>query len=290
MNWSIGHSSGLLAFTIWGAFPLFWSIFSHFDALFVALCRFIFTALTLALVLTIKKEWSYITQIIHSKKMFLKLVIASLFITANWIIFIWAVAHNLTWQSSLGYYISPLFTVALGSFLLKERLSTSTKISLGFAVIGISIFIIKASTLPIVSLSLAITFSFYGYLKKNINITPHLSLAFEVFSTLPIFLGLIIFYPDKPELSHFDWIILSLSGPLTVVPMFCYNYAAQKIPLNNLGMLQFVSPTLQFLTSKFLFHETLDNTKLLAFIFIWISVINFFFAPFIWKHFRVKIN
>lgn len=290
MNWSIGHSSGAIAFLIWGAFPLFWSIFSHVDAFYVALCRFIFTAITLSFVITISKEWTHIKQIFKGKKVFFKLMLASLFITANWVIFIWAVAHDLTWQSSLGYYISPLFTVALGALVLKEKLSNSTKISLFFATLGISLFIFKATTIPLVSIALALTFSLYGYIKKNIPFPPHLSLAFEVFSTLPIFLILILCYPTKPSLASFDWIMLSLSGPLTVIPMFCYNYAAQKIPLNNLGMLQFISPTLQFLTAKFLFHEDIDNTKLLAFVFIWIAVINFLFAPLIWNRFRVKIN
>lgn len=288
-SWTLGHSAGLGAFSIWGAFPLYWAIFSHLNALSVALYRFIFTAITLAFIITFSKKWKILYKAMGSKKLFSKLVFASLCITANWFIFIWAVAHELTWQSSLGYYISPLVTVALGTLLLKEKLLFSTKLSLGLACTGISLFLYQTGNLPLVSLSLAITFSIYGYIKKNIPLAPHLSLAFEVFATLPVCLVTLYFTSNSnSSFAPLDWVALSFSGILTVIPMFLYNYSAQRIPLNNLGMLQFVSPTLQFLTAQFIFHENIGGYKLMAFTFIWLAILNYLFGPFIWNRFRVK--
>lgn len=289
-RWTKGHSAGALAFFIWGLFPIYWKIFAELDALSLSVWRFIFTAISLALIVSLKQQWQQLFKILSQTKMLSKLFFAGTLIASNWLIFMWAVSHQLTWQSSLGYYISPLITVGLGSIMLKEKLQGHTKLALVSAAIGILLFLYHSGSLPLISLTLAITFSFYGYTKKSIPVPPHLSMTFETFLTLPL---CFVYFAWISTTSHHQlttglWLLLSLSGILTVMPMFFYNYSAQRIPLNNLGMLQFISPTLQFFTANFLFHEDIDTYKLYSFTFIWIAVLIYLFGPLIWNVFKVK--
>jgi chloramphenicol-sensitive protein RarD len=289
-RWTKGHSAGALAFFIWGLFPIYWKFFANLDALSLSIWRFIFTALTLGALVTLKSQWSELYKAMSELKTLLKLFVAGSLIASNWLIFMWAISHQLTWQSSLGYYISPLITVALGSFLLKEKLQWNTKWALYSASLGILLFLFHSKSLPLISLTLAITFSVYGYTKKSIRLPPHLSMTFETFLTLPLCFVYFFWIPHagNQTLSTGLWFLLALSGILTVLPMFFYNYSAQHIPLNNLGMLQFISPTLQFCTAHFLFHEDIDTYKLYSFTFIWIAVLIYLFGPFIWNVFKVK--
>ena len=275
---------------IWGIFPLYWKLFASLDALSLSVWRFIFTASTLAIWVSLKKQWLELFRYLRHKRKSQKLLFAGVLIASNWLIFMWAISHQLTWQSSLGYYISPLLTVALGSFLLKEKLQWNTQWALYFATLGIVLFLYHSKSLPLISLTLAVTFSLYGYTKKRISLPPHLSMTFETFLTLPLCFAYFYWIPNNPnhQLSLSMWFLLSLSGVLTVLPMFFYNYSAQHIPLNNLGMLQFISPTLQFCTAHFIFHEDIDTYKLYSFTFIWMAVLIYLFGPFIWNVFKVK--
>lgn len=290
VGWTKGHTAGTMAFIIWGLFPLYWKLFSSLNAFTISFWRFIFTSLTLILIVSAIKQWKILLKSIKNSKILKKLLLASGLIASNWIIFMWAISQQLTWQSSLGYYISPLITVALGAFLLKEKLHFHTKLAFIFASIGIMLFLFHTGSLPIISLIIAITFSFYGFIKKGIALPPHLSMTFETLMTLPLCIGYFFIVPMETQnlLTLTQWIILSLSGILTILPMFFYNYSAQRIPLNNLGMLQFFSPTLQFLTALFIFHEDINAYKLYSFTFIWTAIIIYLFGPFIWKFFKVK--
>jgi chloramphenicol-sensitive protein RarD len=289
-KWTKGHSAGLLAFTIWGLFPLYWKIFATLDAYVISFWRFIFTAITLILIVSFLKQWSILKKSLKIPKVLTRLLLASSLIATNWIIFMWAITHQLTWQSSLGYYISPLITVSLGAIILKEKLQSHTKISLLFATTGILFFLVNTGSLPIVSLVIAATFSFYGFIKKKIDLPAHLGMTFETLMTLPLCLIYLLWSPihSQYHLSIGLWVLLALSGILTILPMFLYNFSAQKIPLNNLGMLQFISPTLQFITAEFIFHEDIDTYKLYSFTFIWTAVLIYLFGPIIWKIFKVK--
>lgn len=289
-RWTKGHSAGVAAFTIWGIFPLYWKIFSNLDSLALTIWRFLFTAITLILIVTFLKQWRLLSNYLKNLKVLQKLIVAGILISTNWLIFMWAVSHQLTWQSSLGYYISPLITVGLGAIVLKENLKFNTKLALTFAAMGIFLFLYHTGELPMVSLILATTFSFYGFMKKSVSLPPHLSMTFETMMTIPLCLAYFALIPigTNHNFSIFQWLLLSLSGILTILPMFFYNFSAQRIPLNNLGMLQFISPTLQFLTAEFIFHEDIDTYKLYSFAFIWIAVLIYLFGPFIWKFFKVN--
>lgn len=289
-GWTKGHSAGLFAFTVWGLFPLYWKIFAHLDAFTLSFWRFIFTAISLVLVVSFLKQWNILILNLRNPRTLGKLLFASSLIASNWIIFMWAISQKLTWQSSLGYYISPLITVGLGATLLKEKLQLNTKISLAFATTGILFFILYAGSIPIISLIIALSFSFYGFSKKSIAIPAHLSMTFETLMTMPLCLMYLLWAPMSSQqlLTTYQWLLLSLSGILTILPMFFFNYSAQKIPLNNLGMLQFISPTLQFLTAQFIFHEDIDTYKLYSFTFIWVAVLIYLFGPLIWKFFKVN--
>ncbi len=289
-RWTNGHSAGLFAFTVWGLFPLYWKIFANLDAFNLSFWRFIFTAFTLVLIVSILKQWNILITHLKNRRTLVKLLFASTLIASNWIIFMWAISQKLTWQSSLGYYISPLITVGLGATLLKEKLQLNTKIALSFATIGILFFLFYTGSVPIISLVIAATFSFYGFTKKGIPIPAHLTMTFETLMTLPLCFMYFLLVPMTSQhlLTTSQWLILSLSGILTILPMFFYNYSAQKIPLNNLGMFQFISPTLQFLTALFIFHEDIDTYKLYSFTFIWAAVLIYLFGPLIWKFFKVN--
>jgi chloramphenicol-sensitive protein RarD len=293
----LGYTLGVASFVCWGFFPLYWKLFQHSSSLLVTNWRILFTIVTLYLVLFLKKEFPKMLEIIKNKNLLLLLFTSNICITANWFFFIWSIQQNEAWQSSLGYYLSPILTVIMGWVFLKEKLSIYTKLSCFIATMGICFLFFEEKNLPIYAILLALTFSAYGLLKKKINLPPYLSLTFEVTTILPFCIFYLFWshwhsvsiHPISHVSMGFTWLILCLSGPLTIIPLVLYSRSAQLIPLNNLGMLQFISPTIQFFVAFFIFKEPFSQNKLFAFVFIWVALVFYILSP-LWHFFSNNVR
>lgn len=198
--------------------------------------------------------------------------------TLNWGLYIWAINHNYIVESSLGYYINPLFSVLFASLFLKETLNKSQKIAIVFALIGVLYFAIDYGRFPIISLVLATSFAIYGLMKKKMSIDATAALTIETMWMAPLAFGYvaIMCYSGNSALNtlHLPTILLLLgAGIVTALPLLWFGKSAERIPLSTLGFLQYVSPTMQLLLGVLLYGEQFTGSHIVCFSCIWLGLI-----------------
>ncbi len=268
--------NGILAFVLWGLFPIYWRGLQAVAAPEILAYRIVGSLFFVAFLLIITKKWKWLKDLTFKKFSYYGL--SSVFISTNWLVYIWAVNNNQVVEASLGYYINPLMNVLLGTIFLHETLRQKQKIAIFIALLGVSFLTYKYGKLPWVSLVLALSFAMYGLLKKKSNLGGIESFSLETFIlSFPAF-GFILLLMQKGEssLGHINLetdLLLLGAGIATGLPLVLYNLAAKKLTLTTLGMLQYVSPTFQLLIGLLVFKEAFPMDKLLGFIIIWIALL-----------------
>lgn len=238
------------------------------------------------ILLLITKKWrTYITfvkEIMKKPSLFWSLFTASVLISANWSIFLWAVIDGKIVEASLGQYINPLTSVLLGVIVLKERLSGAQIFAFILAGIGVLTLSLHYGVVPWISLSLALTFGLYGLAKKKIKADSTIGLTLETMVISPISLAYIGYLTFQSHLQFFDSFSTSLllmgSGMVTALPLLLFTKSAKKVSLSMLGILQYISPTLSLLAGVILYHESLTKAHVIAFSFIWLALIVYTFS------------
>ena len=277
-----GLMTALSCYIIWGLLPLYWALLNHVSPYNILAQRIIWSGICMSIVVfglhfkQFKKDFQLLKE---QRSQLLLLLLASVIISVNWFTYIWAIANNQVMDTSLGYYINPLFNVVLGVILFKEVLSIPKKLSVLIATIGIVLLTYQVGSLPLVSMILAVSFGLYGVVKKKLLISPFTSIAFEAWLLTP----LALFYTtmvDNTVWSYFgtDWytsMLLIACGLTTSVPLVLFSYGAQLLPLNLLGFLQYVSPTIALLLAIFYFGESFGTPQMIAFGCIWIALVLF---------------
>lgn len=274
----------LLAFgsyIAWGFLSIFWKLLSGVDAYEVFSYRILSTMLTMLLYFLffgrMKKLKTEISGLLANKSELLSMILASFLISINWLVFIYAVGHGQATAASLGYYINPLFSVLLAVIFLKEKLENFTKISLAFALLGVLILTIQSGHLPIISILLPISFGTYGLIKKNVTISSDVAMFVETIIVTPFVLIFILFFakhtPSDYTVSQIIYLILS--GIITAIPLLLFAEALKQVPLNVVGFVQYINPTIQLAVAIFLFHETFKLENLYGFTAIWLAIIVF---------------
>lgn len=274
----------LLAFgsyIAWGFLSIFWKLLSGVDAYEVFSYRILSTMLTMLLYFLffgrMKKLRTEISGLLANKSELLSMILASFLISINWLVFIYAVGHGQATAASLGYYINPLFSVLLAVIFLKEKLEKFTKISLAFALLGVLILTIQSGHLPIISILLPISFGTYGLIKKNVTISSDVAMFVETIIVTPFVLIFILFFakhtPSDYTVSQIIYLILS--GIITAIPLLLFAEALKQAPLNVVGFVQYINPTIQLAVAIFLFHETFKLENLYGFTAIWLAIIVF---------------
>ena len=274
-----GLITALSCYIIWGLLPLYWALLNHISPYNILADRIIWSGICMAIVVfglhikQFKKDFQLLKE---QRSQLVLLLVASVIISINWFTYIWAITNNQVMNTSIGYYINPLFNVVLGVILFKEFLSLPKKLSVLIATIGIALLTYQLGSLPLVSMILAVSFGFYGAVKKKLLISPFTSIAFEAWLLMPLAL-LYTTIVDNTVWSYFDtdWyttLLLIASGLTTSVPLVLFSYGAQLLPLNLLGFLQYVSPTIALLLAIFYFGESFDTPQMIAFGCIWIAL------------------
>ena len=289
-SWGKGIFFTILAFILWGILPLYWKLLISVADLHILAFRIILSLLLVALLLTIQKNFTWLTVFKDRKKTGL-LILTALTISANWGLYIWAVNNGHTIEVSLGYYINPLISIVFGLVFFREKLKPLQWAAFGLAALGVLILTVLSGKFPWISLSLALTFGFYGLLKKKSPLSSLESLGAETLASLPLGLFLLIFgfqpggnsgvhiVPGGKALSYLaelpihTGIILAFCGLVTAFPLYCFARGTKTLPLSTVGFIQFFSPTIQFLLGYFLFAEYFPAHYFIAFICIWLAVI-----------------
>lgn len=269
-----GYLLGLAAYIIWGLFPLYFKAIQSVSAAEIIVHRVLWSAVIGALLLGVWKHPGWWRALRDHPRRLAILALSGTLIAGNWLTYVWAVNNGRMLEASLGYYINPLVNVLLGMLLLGERLRRLQWVAVLLATFGVAQQVWQVGSLPWVSLTLALTFGFYGLIRKKAPVAALPGLVVETWMLVPLALGWLLLNPAastaQPAFyasSEALWLIAA--GPVTLVPLVCFNAAARHLPYTTLGFLQYVAPTLVLLQAVLLFDEHLSSSTLLAFMFIW---------------------
>jgi chloramphenicol-sensitive protein RarD len=268
---------GFGAYLLWGSVPLFWPLLAAASATEILAHRVLWSlviAATLAAIF-LPRGWS---RPLLNRRTLLMLGTAAALVALNWGIYIWAVNSGQVVETALGYYINPIFTVLLGVLVLGERLAAAQWVALGFAAVAVIVLSVDYGRLPWIALTLAVSFATYGLLKNRVNSGAVATLTVESALLTPFALGYVIFLAITGGLTFVHLgtghsLLLVASGLVTVVPLLLFSAAAIRIPLSTLGLLQYLTPTLQFLLGVFYFGEDMPPARWIGFALIWIALL-----------------
>ncbi|CAM3919125.1 EamA family transporter RarD [Lederbergia lenta] len=280
-----------VAYSLWGILALFWKQLNHISAGEILANRIFWSFWFMLLVLIIGRQlpslFANLKQIRRHPKTFIALGVASILISINWFLFIWAVNMNMLVETSLGYYINPLVSVLLGVIVLKEKLSAIQVASFFLALGGVLIMTITYGQFPWVSFGLALSFGVYGLVKKLIKVDSSIGLVLETLVIMPVaFIYLMIqMFDGTGSLFSGSLVtdgLLMVSGVVTAVPLLYFAKGVQKIPLYLMGFMQYIAPTLMLFLGVFLYGEPFGTVRIIAFSFIWTALALFTLSTVNW--------
>lgn len=274
-----GIALGVGAYVLWGVLPIYWKLLESLDSLEILAHRFVWSIVFLSVIIAIRHRWPIITGL--DRRVFVRLWFAGLLLAVNWGTYIWAVNADHIVQTSLGYFINPLFSVLLGVIVLREHLDPAQWAAVGIAALAVGYMTVQVGTLPWIALVLAGTFATYALLKKTTTmIGPIESLTVEVSAiAVPALIFLIAravsgtgaFVSDGPGMT----VLLVLTGVVTAVPLMLFGAAAHRIKLATIGILQYIAPSMQFLIGVFVYDEEVTGHELIGFVLVWLALAVF---------------
>ena len=268
----------VFAFFCWGLFPLYFHAIGEVPAMEILAHRMLWSLLFLCIVLTVRSQWKWLPQVLRQPRVLGSFVASAVLLTANWFVYIWSVNNGHVIDASLGYFINPLVNVLLGLIVLKEKLRRGQWIAIGIAASGVAWLTWQAGQLPWIALILGITFGSYGLLRKTAALAALEGLSLETMILFPLALIYVVWLTIHGQNtfinSEFDstrW-LLAAAGPITAIPLLLFAAGARKIPMAVLGLLQYLSPTMQALLGVWVFHEAFPTPRLIGFIVIWAAL------------------
>jgi chloramphenicol-sensitive protein RarD len=262
---------GIGAYGIWGFIPLYFRAVGNVPPLIILCHRILWSALFMALVVGIRGEWKQLRPVLGNPRSVLLLCAGAVLIALNWLIFIYAVGSRQVLQASLGYFINPLLSIALGMIFLRETLRGWQWLAVVIAAVAVLNLALHETGFPWVAVSLAGSFGFYGLVRKTVDVNSLHALLIESVFLVPVALVLLEVLPSAKVDSR-TLAILSMSGVVTAVPLLCFGAALRRLTLSTVGFLQYIGPTLQFLVALLLFHERLDRGKVGSFALCWLAI------------------
>lgn len=265
---------GVGAYLCWGLLPLYFKLVAMVPATEIVAHRIVWSLLFLAVLATLWRRWPAIRAALGTSRVMMTLTLTALLIGSNWLIYIYAIVSGHVIESSLGYYLNPLINVLLGVALLKEKLSRLQVVATILAAAGVTVLALGAGAGLWISFALAGTFAMYGFLRKIAPVDALEGLSIETLILTPIALGWLIWVQQDSGgglLAHGPGVatLLVFGGIITAVPLLLFTAAARRLPYSTMGFLQYISPTLQFLTAVLAFGEHLTTAHMICFALIW---------------------
>jgi chloramphenicol-sensitive protein RarD len=279
MNINSAHLAAIVAFSLWGLFPIYWKILSEVHTWDLFGHRLLWAFITLFLLLAFKGKLNLVLQIYRNPKQRLLLTISAALISSNWLLYIYAVNTNRILEASMGYFLSPLLNLLMGRLILKETLRSTQWPSIILAFLAVILIGIQADIehIPWMALVLSVTFASYGLIRKLVPVGSLQGLTFE---TSILILPLFIVWSFQPTtaltafsiLSGWKIALLAFSGAVTSIPLVLFAYGAKRLTFSTLGFIQYLSPSIKFLCGLLIFNEPLSRERLFAFLLIWIAL------------------
>ena len=273
--WGVFYA--VMAFIIWGISPIYWKLMKTIPSLEIITHRLVWSFIFLLPLIVLRGRWHEFTAAVKNIRTFCILLLTAILVTGNWFIYIWAVNNDYLLQASLGYYINPLVNVLLGMVFLKERLRPLQILAVLIACAGVLYLTIHYGQFPWIALSLALSFGFYGLIRKAAPVGSLVGLTIE---TMMLFVPGVIYliYLDRAGAGSLFRINYALDGLLifsavvTAVPLLFFALGAKRINLSTLGLLQYIGPCGMFLLAVFAYHESVSTAQIWTFILIWIAL------------------
>ena len=274
----VGVFYTLLAFLIWGLFPLYFKALHAVSAEEIVLHRLIWALIFLAGLLIYKRRWAWLKPALKQPKLIALFTVSAILLAGNWYTYVWAINAGHVVDASLGYFINPLISVLLGVFFLHERLNKFQWLSIAIAGTGVLWLSWQAQHLPWIALILAITFGLYGLLRKTAPLDALAGLSLETLVLFPLALGMLLYLLFTGQSTVADaplntQLLIVLAGPVTAIPLLLFAAGARRIPLSLVGILQYICPTLQLFIAVYIFHESFSSARLIGFSFIWLALL-----------------
>ncbi|THF54795.1 EamA family transporter RarD [Pseudothauera rhizosphaerae] len=268
--------AALAAFTTWGLAPIYFKAVGSVPPVEVVAHRVLWSALFLAALLALWRGFDGLARLRGQPRLMGLLAFTALLTGSNWLVFVWAISAGRLVEAALGYFINPLVSVLLGRIFLGERLRPLQKLAVGLAAAGVLWRVVQVGSPPWIALFLALTFGFYGLLRKRAPVDAVSGLFVETLITAPLALGYLAWLGAHGTLAFgrgasTDW-LLPLAGVLTAVPLMLFAVGTQRLPLATVGFLQYIAPTLNFLLAVLVFGEPFDGGQLIGFALIWAAL------------------
>lgn len=274
----LGALLAFSAYLFWGMVTVYWKALDEFDPFELIGWRIATSVVVLVGVLVATRRFMPLLGALGDRTLLARTMAASVLLTINWTMFVWAVVNEHVVETALGYFISPILTTMLGVFRLRERLSLLQRTSLVFAALGLVILTVAYGRVPWIALSIAGSWSVYGYLKKQVPLGALESLAAETLVlAVPALLFLAWGWNASTSVSNnattVEWVLVALSGTITAIPLLLFGAASRRTPLSILGPMQYLVPTIYFVLGWAIFDEEVSPVKLAGFSLIWICLV-----------------
>ena len=268
------------AYLSWGLLPVYWKALRHVPAAEILAHRMAWSLVVVAGLLAARGSWGWVGAALRDRRTLLAFAASALLLSLNWFLYIWAVNSGHVVESSLGYFINPLVSVVLGMLFLRERLRPAQVAAVLTAAAGVLYLTVNHGRLPWIALGLALSFGFYGLLRKTASLGSLEGFALETaILVLPAVLYLVHLEREgRGSFAHagpLTSLLLALAGAATAVPLLLFAAGARRLPMAALGVLQYVSPTIQLLLGILLFGESLSRARLVGFCFVWAALLVF---------------
>jgi chloramphenicol-sensitive protein RarD len=275
-----GFLLGVAAYSIWGLFPLYWPLLEPAGAVEILAHRMLWSLVTMGVLVVALGRTASFRRVVGQPRVARLLALAATLITVNWAVYIWGVNNGHVVETALGYFINPLVTVLMGVFILGERLRRSQWVAMGVAGLAVVVLTLDYGRLAWVALVLALTFGSYGLCKKQAGAPAIESITFETMLVGPLALAYVVWLVaqgDSTFASHGPGhtLLFMTTGIVTAVPLLCFGGAAIRVPMVTLGLLQYLTPTLQFILGVVHFHEDMPTGRWVGFVLVWVALAIF---------------
>jgi len=274
------HSLGLLfgvgSYILWGLFPLYWPLLQPASPLEIVSHRAVWTLVFCLIVLALAKQLHSTIAIVKRPKIVAGLFLTTILVSINWLTYIWATNNGHVVEAALGYYINPLIIIAFGVLLLREKMRPLQWLAVGIAAVGVAILTFDYGRLPWVAISLALSWGTYGLVKKKLDLGALNGLAIETLISFIPYVGYLIYlgnqgtgqFGQSPGLT----ILLISAGAVTAIPLLLFNGSTTRLPYSTIGLLQYITPTIQFSIGVWVRHEDMPAARWIGFLVIWLAL------------------
>ena len=275
---SLGLLFGVGAYTLWGLFPIYWPLLKPANPLEIVSHRAVWTLVFCFIILALTKTLKSTLLLLKRPKIVAGLFLGSILISINWIIYIYAANNEHVVEASLGYYINPIVVIATGVIVLKEKMRPLQWLAVGIATLGVAVLTIDYGRLPWIALGLALSWGSYGLVKKQLGLGALQGLSIETLLSSGFYLAYLIWLGNTGE-GHFTYslkltLLLIGGGAVTAIPLLLFNGSTNRLPLTLIGLLQYITPTIQFCIGVWYFHEDMPTARWVGFLIIWVALMS----------------